>query len=125
MVIFVGRIMRSFRESTQFKSAAYHLQYLFECKPRLIKFFFQYLVRLTTKGGLQSRAAYIFSLGYRQVYLDDVQSFFGYVSSTKLCFRILFSSASRAHPSHAASVFLRFLKGCRGGALGCQHHFSF
>jgi len=23
------------------------------------------------------------------------------------------------------SVFLRILKGCRGGALGCQHHFPF
>ena len=24
-----------------------------------------------------------------------------------------------------SNVFLRFLKGCRGGALGCQHHFPF
>jgi len=23
------------------------------------------------------------------------------------------------------SVFLRFMKGCRGGAFGCQHHFPF
>ena len=52
MVIFVGRIMRSFRESTQFKSAAYHLQYLFECKPRLIKFFFSIFSAAYNQGRL-------------------------------------------------------------------------
>jgi len=31
--------------------------------------------------------------------VDDAQSFLGYVFSTKLFFRIRFSSASRAHPS--------------------------
>jgi len=31
--------------------------------------------------------------------MDDTQSFLGYVLSTKLFFRIRFSSTSRAHPS--------------------------
>jgi len=33
---------------------------LFDCKPRLTEFSFHHFVRLTMKGGLQSRAAYIF-----------------------------------------------------------------
>ena len=36
------------------------LPYLLDCKPRLIKFFFSSCLRLKFKGGLHSRAAYIF-----------------------------------------------------------------
>jgi len=49
--------------------------------------------------GLQSRAAYIFYFFTLSQGLDDAQSFFGYVLSAKLFFRIGFSLASRAHPS--------------------------
>ena len=36
------------------------IPYLLDCKPRLIKFFFSSCLRLKFKGGLRSRAAYIF-----------------------------------------------------------------
>ena len=61
--------------------------YLFDCKPRLIKFFSSF------------RAAYnqgeltFFILSKS---IDDAQSFLGYVLSTKFFFRIRISSASRA-----------------------------
>jgi len=44
-------------------------------------------------------AAYIFYFFSLSKGIDDTQSFLGYVWSTKLSFHILFSSASRAHPS--------------------------
>jgi len=50
-------------------------------------------MRLTIKGGLYF-LFFALSKG-----MDDAQSFLGYVLSTKLFFRIQFSSASRAHPS--------------------------
>jgi len=34
--------------------------YLFDFKPQLAKFIFHYFMRLVIKGGLRSRAAYIF-----------------------------------------------------------------
>ena len=36
------------------------IPYLLDCKPRLIKFFFPSCLRLKFKGGLHSRAVYIF-----------------------------------------------------------------
>jgi len=48
--------------------------------------------------GLQSRAAYIFYFFTLSKGLDDALSFLHHVLSTKLFFRIRFSSASRAHP---------------------------
>ena len=36
------------------------LPYLLDCKPRLIKFFFPSCLQLKFKGGLHSRAVYIF-----------------------------------------------------------------
>jgi len=47
---------------------------------------------------LQSSATYIFSFILSKG-LDEAQPFLFYVLSTKLFVRILFSSASRAHPS--------------------------
>jgi len=58
--------------------------------------FFHHFVRLAIKCGLQSRAACMFFLTLSKG-LDDAWSFLDYVLSTKLSFRILFSSASRAH----------------------------
>jgi len=34
-------------------------------------------------------------------------------------------SKNEHHTPLQMQCFLRFLKGSRGGALGCQHHFSF
>ena len=48
---------------------------------------------------LTIRVAYIFYFFTLSKGIDDAQSFLGYVLSTKLFFRIRFSSASRAHPS--------------------------
>jgi len=58
--------------------------YSFDCKPRLTKFFHHFM-RLTIKGGL---LFYFFTLSKGT---DDAQSFLGYVLSTNLFFRILFS----------------------------------
>ena len=65
------------------------IPHLLDCKPRLIKLFFHHFVRLTIKGGLQSRAAYIFFFSLSKC-LDDAESFFGYVLLTKPSFRIIF-----------------------------------
>ena len=53
-------------------------------------------MRPIVKGGLQSRAAYIFYLFTLSKGTNDARSFLGYVLSTKLSFRILFSAATRA-----------------------------
>jgi len=67
------------------------VSYLFDCKPLVIKY-------LIISCGLQSRVAYIFYLFTLSQGLDDAQSFFGYILSTKLFFHIRFSLASCAHP---------------------------
>jgi len=54
------------------------------------KVFFHHFVRLTTRGG------FLFCFFTLSKGIDVAQSFLGYVLSTKLFFRILFSSASRA-----------------------------
>jgi len=51
------------------------------------------------KGGLQSKAAGSFHFCTLPKGIEYSQSCLGYVLLTKLSFRILFSSASRAHPS--------------------------
>jgi len=66
--------------------------YSFDCKRRLLKFFHHFM-RLTIT------VAYIFNFFTVSKGIDDPQSFHGYVLSTKLFFRIRFSSATRAHPS--------------------------
>ena len=53
-------------------------------------------MRPIVKGCLQSRAAYIFYLFTLSKGTNDARSFLGYVLSTKLSFRILFSAATRA-----------------------------
>jgi len=63
--------------------------YLFDCKPRLIKFFSSF------------RGAYIFFFSLSKG-LGNAQSFLGYNVLTKLSFRIVFSSAWRANV-HAPS----------------------
>jgi len=75
-----------------------NLPYLFDYKPRLIKHFF------IISCGLQSRAAYILDLFTLSKSIDDVQSFLGCIFSTKLSFRILSSSVSRAHRDAGTSV---------------------
>ena len=64
--------------------------YLFDCKPRLIKFLSSFHAACN-----QGRLTF-FTLSKG---IDDAQSFLGYVSSNKFFFRIRFSSATRAHPS--------------------------
>jgi len=64
------------------------VSYLFDCKPRLIKFFLHQFMRLTF--------FYFFTLSKG---IAGAQSFLGYDLSNKLFFCIRFSSASRAHPS--------------------------
>ena len=53
------------------------------------KAFFHHFVRLTIKGSLQSRTAYIFFFSLSKC-LDDAQSFLGYVLLTKPSLRIIF-----------------------------------
>ena len=67
--------------------------YLFDCKPRLIKLFSS-IHAACNQGQLTFLIFFTLSKG-----IDDAQCFLGYVLSTKLFFRIRFSSASRAHPS--------------------------
>ena len=56
-------------------------------------------MRLTIKGGLQSRAAYILFFTLSKD-IDDAQFFLGYVFSDQALFsHTIFSSVSRAHPS--------------------------
>jgi len=63
-------------------------------------------MRLKIKGGLH------FLFLYLSKDIDDAQSFPGYVLSTKLPFRIPFSSVPRAHPSQEG---LRWTEGrCSG-----------
>jgi len=60
-----------------------------------MKFFFHYFMRLIIKGGLKSRATYIFYIFTLWKGLDKAQSLLDHVLSSKLSFRILFSSVSR------------------------------
>jgi len=56
-------------------------------------------VLLIIEGSLQSRAVYNFYFFTLSKGIEDAQSFLGYVLSNKLSFPVLFSLASRAHPS--------------------------
>ena len=57
-------------------------------------------MRLTIKGGLQSRAAYILFFTLSKD-IDDAQLFLGYVFLDQPLFsHTVFSSLSNAHPSH-------------------------
>ena len=49
------------------------VSYLFDCKPRLMKIFYHFM-RLTIKGGLHFSFLY-----FIERYIDDAQSFLGYV----------------------------------------------
>jgi len=63
------------------------MPYLLNCKQPLIIFF--HFVRLTIRGTLKSRVAYIFFFRFSKC-LDDTRSFLGYVLLTKPSFRIIF-----------------------------------
>ena len=78
--------------SEEFCQHSTNIQYFFDCKSRLIKF---YIISC----GLQSRAAYILFFTLSKD-IDDAQLFLGYVFLDKaLISHTVFSSVSRAHPS--------------------------
>ena len=84
------------------------ISYLFDCKPRHLSSF--------RAAYFQARLTLFFFFTLSKG-LDDAQSFLGYVLSTKLSFRILFSSAPRAHPV-AENIMMK------GKQLQwCKHHY--
>ena len=68
------------------------VSYLLDCKPRLMKFFHDFM-QLTTKGGL-----HFYFVTLSKGIDDAVFPWLRFVDPI-IFFRILFSSASRAHPS--------------------------
>ena len=89
--------------------------YIFDCNWRIIKLFSSFLAAFN-QGRLTFLYFFTLSKG-----MDDAQPFLGKVLSTKLSFRILLSSASRAHPSQVGLWWnSRQLWWCKHHYQSCQ-----